>query len=60
MHPNETLTVEGSPMGVLVFKAEGDGPHPGLVTCRSPIKGWKKIRSPSMSASSSPRRDTPA
>jgi carboxymethylenebutenolidase len=45
MHPNETLTVEGSPMGILVFEAEGDGPHPGLVIAQHlPIahKGLEK------------------
>ena len=31
MHRKETLTVDGSPMEVLVFEADGDGPHPGLV-----------------------------
>ena len=31
MYRKETLTVEGSPMETLVFEAEGDGPHPGLV-----------------------------
>ena len=45
MYRNETLTVEGSPMCMLVFEAEGDGPHPGLVIAkRQPIahKGLEK------------------
>jgi len=31
MYRSETLEVQGSPMQTLVFEAEGDGPHPGLV-----------------------------
>ena len=34
MHTKETVDIDGSPMEVLVFQPEGDGPFPGLVVCQ--------------------------
>ena len=31
MYRSQIVEVESSPMGVLIFEPEGDGPHPGLV-----------------------------
>jgi carboxymethylenebutenolidase len=45
MYRKETVTIENSPMEILVFEPEGDGPHPGIVVAQHlPIahKGLEK------------------
>ena len=34
MHTKEIVDVQGSPMEVLIFEPEGEGPHPGLIVCQ--------------------------
>ncbi len=34
MYSKQTVEVQGSAMDILVFEAEGDGPHPGLVVAQ--------------------------
>jgi carboxymethylenebutenolidase len=34
MHTKEFVDVLGSPMEVLIFEPEGEGPHPGLIVCQ--------------------------
>ena len=34
MYSKHTVTIEHSPMEILVFKPEGDGPHPGIVVAQ--------------------------